>query len=141
MSNPRPLDMLFDEVRTGALSKPLLIANRYLSAYQSENFDELTAILHPSNFQFSHHNRGAYSAQSFIAMLRRMSVETFPERRFTEIHGVLVIDDVVLLNTSWAGTPVVTVPGKFEAGVEFILHIKSLIVVNDEFISEIRDHN
>jgi hypothetical protein len=128
---------------TAREAEPLHIAKKYVSCYKDQNYDELTAILHPRSFRFSHHNRGVYaeSAAEFVDLLRRMGAEVFPDRRFTAIRSAHVFDDVVLLDTRWSGRPIVTVPGRFEAGTELVMYIKSLIVVDDGVISEIRDHN
>jgi hypothetical protein len=74
-------------------------------------------------------------------MLERMANDIFPDRRFTHVHAVHVVEDVVLVDSEWKGTSIVTVPGKFEAGVERTMRLKSMIVVNDGLINEIRDHD
>jgi hypothetical protein len=119
------------------------VARRYVEAYRAKDFAGLRALLDPVRFQFSHHNRGAYAADvdQFIALLERMAAEIFPDRRFTHVHALHVVDDVVLIDAEWKGTPVVTVPGKFEAGVERTMRLKSMIVVENGLITEIRDHN
>jgi hypothetical protein len=52
-----------------------------------------------------------------------------------------VIEDVVLIDATWKGTPIVTIPGRFEIGVERTMRLKSMIVVQDGLITEIRDHD
>ena len=119
------------------------VARLYVEAYCTKAFARLRDLLDDDRFQFSHHNRRAYadSADAFVAMLARMATEVFPDRRFSAIRSLHVIDDVVLLDTDWTATPIVTVPGKFEAGVTLNMRIKSMIVVEGGRITEIRDHN
>lgn len=119
------------------------IALQFIEAYDTVDLDALRALLHPEKFQFSHHNWRAYaaSADEFVAMIGRMAKDVFPGRRYTHIHAMHVIDDVVLLDTSWKGTPIVDLPGASQAGVEFTQEIKSLIIVENGLITEIRDHN
>ncbi len=126
-----------------AIDGTAAVARRYVEAYCAKDFATLRALLDHERFQFSHHSRGAYAADAdfFMAMLERMAVEVFPDRRFTQIHGMHVIDDVVLLDAEWKGTSIVTVPGKFEAGVERTMRLKSMIVVQNGLINEIRDHD
>ena len=125
------------------LDSPIVIARRYIEAYNAVDLDALRTILHPEKFQFSHHNWRAYSAsaEEFVSMVGRMATDTFPGRGYTHIHAIHAIDDVVLLDTTWKGMPIITVPGAFESGVEFTQQIKSLIVVADGLITEVRDHN
>ncbi|KAH7061727.1 hypothetical protein BKA63DRAFT_528061 [Paraphoma chrysanthemicola] len=126
-----------------ALESPTKIACRYIDAYNAIDLGGVRALLHPIKFQFSHHNWAAYaaSAEDFVSMLDRMAKDTFPNRQFTHIHAIHAVDDVVLLDTSWKATPIVTIPGGSEAGVEFSMNIKSFIVVEEGLITEIRDHN
>lgn len=124
-------------------STALDIAGRYVEAYNAKDFDSLRALLDGDRFQFSHHSRNAYAADAdaFVAMLERMAKDIFPDRRFLHIHAVHVVEDVVLLDAEWRGTPIVTIPGKFQAGVERVMRLKSMIVVNAGLITEIRDHD
>lgn len=126
-----------------ALDAPVDIARRYVAAYCAKDFEGVRALLDPDRFRFSHHSRGAYAddADAFMAMLERMARDIFPDRRFVHIHAMHAIDDVVLLDAEWKGTSIVTVPGKFEAGVERTMRLKSMIVVEGGRITEIRDHD
>lgn len=119
------------------------VARQYIEAYCAKDFAAVRALLDAQRFQFSHQSRGAFAkdADEFVAMLERMAADIFPDRRFTAIHGLHAIDDVVLVDAEWRGTPIVTIPGRFEAGVERMMRLKSLIVVRDGFITEIRDHD
>lgn len=120
-----------------------VVARRYIQAYCDKDFATIRALLDTALFRFSHHSRGAYAedADAFLALVERMAAEVFPDRRFTHIHGLHVIDDVVLVDAEWKGTPIITVPGKFEAGVERTMKLKSLIMVANGLITEIRDHD
>ena len=133
--------MTFDQFSTPA--SPAAVALRFVEAYDTVDLDALRALLHPEKFQFSHHNWRAYadSADEFVTMVGQMAKDVFPGRRYTHIHAIHAIDDVVLLDTSWKGTPIVDLPGASQAGVEFTQQIKSLIIVQDGLITEIRDHN
>lgn len=124
------------------LELPTAVARRYIAAYNAVDLDGLRVLLHPEKFQFSHHNWSVYSgsADEFVTMVGQMAEDVFPGRRFTRIHAVHAIDDLVLLDTRWKGTPITTIADTFEAGVEFTLEIKSLIVVEGGLITEIRDH-
>jgi|GEM_PF-2927824 len=119
------------------------VARAYIEAYCEQDFSTLRTLLDPDRFQFSHQSRGAYAADanSFIVMLEGMAVDIFPDRRFTRIRGMHVLDDVVLVDTEWRGTPIVTIPGRFEAGVPLVMALKSMIVVQEGRITEIRDHD
>jgi hypothetical protein len=119
------------------------VARRYVEAYCAKDFAGVAALLDAERFQFSHQSRGAYAAdaETFVAMLTRMAAEIFPDRRFEHIHAMHVIEDVVLIDAIWKGTPIVTMPGRFEAGVEQTMRLKSMIVVQDDLITEIRDHD
>ncbi len=130
--------VLFESVKQAAEA-----ARAYIEAYCEKDFATLRALLDPDRFQFSHQSRGAYAADadSFIAMLERMATDIFPDRRFTEIRGMHVVDDVVLIDTEWRGTPIVTIAGRFEAGVTLAMALKSMIVVQEGRITEIRDHD
>lgn len=119
------------------------VARRYMAAYGAKDFATVRSLLNPTCFQFSHHNRRAYAADAvaFVAMLERMAAEVFPDRRFTHIRGLHVVDDVVLVDAEWKATPIVTIEGRFQAGVELVMRIKSMLVVERGLITEIRDHN
>jgi predicted lipid-binding transport protein (Tim44 family) len=126
-----------------ASASAVSVARRYVEAYGAKDFATIKALLDPERFQFSHHSRGAYAADiaTFMTMLERMAVEIFPDRRFVQVHAVHVVEDVVLLDAIWKGTPIVTITGRFEAGVERTMRLKSMIVVQDGRITEIRDHD
>ncbi|MGM3225799.1 ester cyclase [Dickeya zeae] len=119
------------------------VARAYIEAYCEQDFATLRSLLNSDHFQFSHQSRGAYArdADSFIAMLEQMAVDIFPDRRFTQIRGMYAVGDLVLIDTEWRGTPIVTIPGRFEAGVILAMELKSMIVVQEGRITEIRDHD
>lgn len=117
---------------------------RYLATYQENNWGAMESCLDPERFHFSHHNRSAYAetASDFVELMRKMAEEVVPDGRYTEVRSVWAVHDVVVLSLLWdSGKPITSVPGLLEEGVTQVMHIKSMFVVENGLITELRDHD
>lgn len=121
----------------------LRVVKDYLAAYQRADAEGMLDLLAPDGFEFTHYNRGSRftTREDFVRQVMDWATRVVPDRRYHEIRSWTCVDDVVFLQAIWQGTPVDDLDGRLTIGVEFEMNIKSMFVVREGRIVEVRDHN
>ena len=87
-------------------------SNRLVDAYNSKNFELMRELISPS-ISMAHHNRNfaVTSRDDLMAAIEAFAASFMRNRRFEPPERVHQLDNLVIRESYWGGTPDVDIPG------------------------------
>lgn len=120
---------------------PLAVANRWIEAYNTQDYDTIRALCAP-DIRMTHHNRDfAVVGPDPIVESMVAFEQVGPDKRFTEPRTQYVAGDTVITQQVWTFTAAVDVPVfDAKAGEVTALDLACIWTVRDGKVVEYHDY-
>lgn len=125
---------------TSDINELAQLADAYVDAYNSADFDALSALL-ADDVHIIHHNRGVevHGRDAALELFKGYGA-AFPDRAFRDRTYSTIVDHQVLVQHTWGGTAAADVPGWASAGEKVALELTTFLHFKDGKLVEYHDY-